>query len=70
MEADGFQADTEEDDEEDCVILSIQSGELCRRNKKLSCLLMFTAYRLLKKLHYHDEKTIADVIVTDQLVME
>ncbi|XP_044056714.1 chromatin assembly factor 1 subunit A [Siniperca chuatsi] len=26
MEADGFQADTEDDDEEDCVILSTQSG--------------------------------------------
>lgn len=27
MEADGFQADTEEDDEDDCVIVSTQSGK-------------------------------------------
>lgn len=27
MEADGFQADTEDDDEEDCVIISTQNGE-------------------------------------------
>lgn len=32
MEADGFQADTEDDDEEDCIITA-QSGELHRRNK-------------------------------------
>lgn len=34
-EADGFQADTEEDDEEDCVIIATQNSELNRRNKKL-----------------------------------
>ena len=28
MEADGFQADTEEDYDDDCVIISTQSGEL------------------------------------------
>uniref|UniRef100_A0A3B5ADW5 Chromatin assembly factor 1 subunit A n=1 Tax=Stegastes partitus TaxID=144197 RepID=A0A3B5ADW5_9TELE len=33
-EADGFQADTEDDDEEDCVIISTQSGESPRRNLK------------------------------------
>lgn len=33
MEAEGFQADTEDDDEDDCVIISTQSGELHRRNK-------------------------------------
>lgn len=27
MEAEGFQADTEDDDEDDCVIISTQSGE-------------------------------------------
>lgn len=26
-EADGFQADTEDDDEFDCVVLSVQSGK-------------------------------------------
>lgn len=31
MEADGFQADTEDDDEDDCVIISAQSGELSPR---------------------------------------
>lgn len=35
MEADGFQADTEDDDEEDCVIISTQSGELHRKKKTL-----------------------------------
>uniref|UniRef100_A0A8C9WZS7 Chromatin assembly factor 1, subunit A (p150) n=1 Tax=Sander lucioperca TaxID=283035 RepID=A0A8C9WZS7_SANLU len=34
-QADGFQADTEEDDEEDCVIIATQNSELNRRNKKL-----------------------------------
>uniref|UniRef100_A0A8C2X6J1 Chromatin assembly factor 1, subunit A (p150) n=1 Tax=Cyclopterus lumpus TaxID=8103 RepID=A0A8C2X6J1_CYCLU len=31
MEADGFQADNEEDDEEDCVIVATQSGEFTLR---------------------------------------
>lgn len=31
MEADGFQADTEDDDEDDCVIISTQSGKLHRK---------------------------------------
>lgn len=31
MEADGFQADTEDDDEDDCVIISAQSGKLHRK---------------------------------------
>lgn len=31
MEADGFQADTEDDDEDDCVIISSQSGEYWER---------------------------------------
>ncbi|XP_010777097.1 chromatin assembly factor 1 subunit A [Notothenia coriiceps] len=35
IEADGFQADTEEDDEEDCVIVSTKTGELHRTNIKL-----------------------------------
>uniref|UniRef100_A0A673A3A2 Chromatin assembly factor 1 subunit p150 C-terminal domain-containing protein n=1 Tax=Sphaeramia orbicularis TaxID=375764 RepID=A0A673A3A2_9TELE len=30
VEADGFQADTEDDDEDDCIIISTQSGELFR----------------------------------------
>lgn len=33
METDGFQADTEDDEEDDCVIISTQSGELHRGNK-------------------------------------
>lgn len=33
MEAEGFQADTEDDDEDDCVIISTQNGELHRRNQ-------------------------------------
>uniref|UniRef100_A0A3B4WSH6 Chromatin assembly factor 1, subunit A (p150) n=1 Tax=Seriola lalandi dorsalis TaxID=1841481 RepID=A0A3B4WSH6_SERLL len=36
IEADGFQADTEDDDEDDCVIISTQSGELHSKDKKLS----------------------------------
>lgn len=36
MEADGFQADTEDDEEDDCVIISTQSGELHRKNTNLS----------------------------------
>lgn len=35
MEADGFQADTEEDEEEDCIIISTPHGELCRMNENL-----------------------------------
>ncbi|KAL7396317.1 hypothetical protein ABVT39_004199 [Epinephelus coioides] len=35
VEADCFQADTEDDDDEDCVIISTQSGESHRRNQKL-----------------------------------
>lgn len=27
IEPDGFQADTEDDDEEDCIIMSMQPGE-------------------------------------------
>lgn len=33
MEADGFQADAEDDEEEDCVI-STQSGEFKRKNQR------------------------------------
>lgn len=36
MEADGFQADTEDDDDEDCVLISTQSGELHRGNTNTS----------------------------------
>lgn len=36
MEAEGFQADTEEDDEDDCVIISTQSGELHKRKRNKS----------------------------------
>lgn len=32
MEADGFQADTEDDDEDDCVVISTQAGEFHTRN--------------------------------------
>lgn len=36
MEADGFQADTEDDDDEDCVLISTQSGELHGGNTNIS----------------------------------
>lgn len=36
MEADGFQADTEDDDDEDCVLISTQSGELHGGNTNTS----------------------------------
>lgn len=35
MEADGFQADTEEDCEDDCVIISTQTGKLLESYKKM-----------------------------------
>lgn len=35
-EADGFQADTEDDDDEDCVLISTQSGELHKGNTNIS----------------------------------
>ena len=60
MEADGFQADTEDDDEEDCIVISAQNGELWRRNKKLLSVfnhnsqilttLSFVSYMYVKKI--------------------
>lgn len=33
MEVDGFQADTEDDDDEDCILIPTQNGELGKRSQ-------------------------------------
>lgn len=70
MEADGFQADTEDDDEEDCVIISTQSGEL--RSTKIchGHLLVFSPRFRPLNIFQHPNlydvfKIIADIIVTE-----
>lgn len=44
MEADGFQADTEDDDELDCVLISVESGELERVVKEVRLPLFASLY--------------------------
>lgn len=53
MEADGFQADTEDDDDEDCVLISTQSGELHGGNTNIS--LSWYIFVMKKKPSFWDK---------------